>query len=1558
MRYQRYRLVLVMVLVTALALVALPVTPAYAAACTFTSNVAATGNWSVAGSWTAVGTSCGTYPGSSFAGDTVVISAGDTITLDVSPANPIASLTLNSGTAGTVSRVTFSGANSLTVTGAVTINGQSGATAGSANYVNVGAGTLSAGSLALTATTSGSRFSQLLISTGTTTILGNITSAGTASQIVFSGAGTLNAGGTFMSGAQGTFTAGTGTVNYNGTGTQTVGAYTYNNLTISNTSATVSATANFNVAGTMTVNANATFSPGAAVQINSAAAAGTITGAGMILVTRVDASNALDGQYNFTTKTLTNLTVDFAAAGNQGVDALTYSNLIFSGSGAKSVSTGTSVAGNLSVAPSGSATASIGNSLNIPVGSLTLGGLGRINGTWGSTNASNPATYKNSIYFGTTTTGILNVSTDTRATPTVTTWPTASGITYGQALSASALSGGTASVAGSFAFTAPGTVPPAGNYSASVTFTPSDLTSYTTVVNNVNVVVTPKALTVSGITADNKVYDGNTTATLNTGSAALVGVVGSDDVTLDSSGAAGTFDTANVDTGKTVTVSGLTLGGADAGNYSLTQPTTTADITAKNLTVSGLTADNKVYDGNTTATLNTGSAALVGVVGSDDVTLDTTGAAGTFDTANVGTNKTVTVSGLTLTGADAGNYSLTQPTTTADITAKALTVSGITADNKVYDGNTTATLNTGSAVLVGVVGSDDVTLDVSGAVGTFDTAAVGTGKTVTVSGLTLSGADAGNYSLTQPTTTADITPKNLTVTGITADNKVYDGNTTATLNSGSAVLVGVVGSDDVTLDVSGAVGTFDTANVGTGKTVTVSGLALSGADTGNYSLTQPTTTANITAKNLTVSGLTADNKVYDGNMTATLNTGSAALVGVVGSDDVTLDSSGAVGTFDTANVGTGKTVTVSGLTLSGADAGNYSLTQPTTTADITTRPITVTAVTDTKEYDGTTSSAGVPTITSGSLAAGDTATWTQTFDTKNVGTGKTLTPTGSVSDGNGGNNYAVTFVTDTTGVITAKALTVSGITADNKVYDGNTTATLNTGSAALVGVVGSDDVTLDTSGAVGTFDTANVGTGKTVTASGLTLSGADAGNYSLTQPTTTADITAKALTVTGITANDKPYDGNTTATLNTGSAALVGVVGSDDVTLDSSGAVGTFASANVGTWTVTISGLAITGADISNYTLIQPTTTASITGATVTVTGITADNKVYDGTTAATLDTTGATLVGVVSGDDVTLEVSGAVGTFDTANVGTGKIVTVSGLTLSGADAGKYSLTQPTTTADITPKPVTVTANAGQSKVFGAADPVLTYTSSDPAATFSGALSRVAGENVGTYAITQSTLVGTGNYTIGSFVPADFTITPASTTTSLVSSANPSVFGSSVTFTATVAPSSATGTVQFYADGATLGSAQSLSGSGTASVSTSSLAVGTHVITATYSGDTNHLGSTGTLSPNQVVSPACDPVTGVNFSFAPSVPRVGQSVLFTATVTAGTAPITYTWNFGHGGNVEATSAVTAHSFPLTTTVQTYNVTLSAANACTSPTTPVAKPVTVWPYLVYLPIIMR
>ena len=169
-----------------------------------------------------------------------------------------------------------------------------------------------------------------------------------------------------------------------------------------------------------------------------------------------------------------------------------------------------------------------------------------------------------------------------------------------------------------------------------------------------------------------------------------------------------------------------------------------------------------------------------------------------------------------------------------------------------------------------------------------------------------------------------------------------------------------------------------------------------------------------------------------------------------------------------------------------------------------------------------------------------------TFSQANVGTGLAVTAA-DVLLGSVASNYTLTQPTGLTANITPKALTVTGTTVSNKVYDGTTTATL---TGTLSGVVSIDaaNVTLVPAG---TFSQSNVGTGLAVTAAD-TLVGGAAGNYTLTQPTgLTASITPKALTVSGSVVNDKVYDGMTAATLSSGS--LVGVVSGDNVSLNQAG---------------------------------------------------------------------------------------------------------------------------------------------------------------------------------------------------------------------------------------------------------------------------------------------------------------------------------------------------------------------------------------------------------------------
>ncbi|MFZ2167662.1 MAG: MBG domain-containing protein [Minisyncoccia bacterium] len=158
----------------------------------------------------------------------------------------------------------------------------------------------------------------------------------------------------------------------------------------------------------------------------------------------------------------------------QAIEPASYVNLILDGgSGVKTMVTGTSVSGTLSIAPTGTATASIGAGLTITVANLTLGGLGRINGTWGSTSST--ATNKNDTYFAATT-GILSVTNDTRATPTLSV--TNSPVTYNASGQSATVAGSVAGTASNILTGGSATQTNAGTYAVTADFTPTDTTSY------------------------------------------------------------------------------------------------------------------------------------------------------------------------------------------------------------------------------------------------------------------------------------------------------------------------------------------------------------------------------------------------------------------------------------------------------------------------------------------------------------------------------------------------------------------------------------------------------------------------------------------------------------------------------------------------------------------------------------------------------------------------------------------------------------------------------------------------------------------------------------------------------------------------------------------------------------------------------------------------------------------------------------------------------------------------------------------------------------------------
>ncbi|MEO8924974.1 MAG: YDG domain-containing protein [Caldimonas sp.] len=353
-----------------------------------------------------------------------------------------------------------------------------------------------------------------------------------------------------------------------------------------------------------------------------------------------------------------------------------------------------------------------------------------------------------------------------------------------------------------------------------------------------------------------------------------------------------------------------------------------SQITAKAITATGIDGVDRVYDATTLVALNAAGAGLAGTVAGDTVNLVTAGATGTLANKNVGVNKAVTVSGLTLGGVDAGNYTVTDASgATSTITPRPITSHGLAGVNRVYNGTTTVAVNGAGGALTGVLGSDVVTLAAAGTTGTMADKNVGTGKAVAIGGVALGGADAGNYTVTDASgATVGITPLGITSTGITGVDRTYDGTTVVGLNTSAATLNGTIAGDNISLVSTGATGSIADKNVGVAKPVTVGGLSLGGTDATNYTLTNASNaTATIAALAVQATGITAVNRADNGSTAVGLNTTGAGVTGVLPGDTVGVDASGAVGSVGTPGPGDAKPVTVTGIALTGPDAIDYSV---------------------------------------------------------------------------------------------------------------------------------------------------------------------------------------------------------------------------------------------------------------------------------------------------------------------------------------------------------------------------------------------------------------------------------------------------------------------------------------------------------------------------------------------------------------------------------------------------------------------------------------------------------
>lgn len=537
----------------------------------------------------------------------------------------------------------------------------------------------------------------------------------------------------------------------------------------------------------------------------------------------------------------------------------------------------------------------------------------------------------------------------------------------------------------------------------------------------------------------------------------------------------------------------------------------------------------------------------------------------------------------------------------------------------------------------------------------------------------------GIPSIRFPAMSSTVQKRTVTLTGIQIASKAYDGNTTATINS-TPELSNLLDTDIANVSVSTGSATFSSAAAGTAKPVMLSGFSLSGTAAANYLLNLPDQiTGTITRARVSIVGLTARNKIYDGTVATSLN-GSAAISGVflIDFSNVSLSGTG-IPVFENANAGINKAVRVEGYTLTGVQASNYELSDLILQASITPKTVSLSQVTvSDKEYDGTTSAVitGTPMINGVLLADASNVgvvSGTGAFSNSNVGTNKPVSFSGFSLDGSSAGNYELSAQpAGTTATILAAPVIIQGIEVESKLYDGTVAAVIS-GTAIANGIVNSDISSVSLNTGIAVFENASVGNNKTVVISGYNLSGAASGNYRLIQPTGySANITPVMLTVSGLSVSDKIYDGEVNAVL-TGSPILQGLLLSDvqNVQLAGTG-IATFSNKNAGmNKQVNVTGYSLAGTAAGNY-LFQIDISGNILVKSLQITAGTF-TKTYGESLSLTTDALNkVTVTGLVPWDEVNSIILTSSASVATASAGRYILVPSDA---TGSGLGNYNIT-------------------------------------------------------------------------------------------------------------------------------------------------------------------------------------------------------------------------------------------------------------------------------------------
>ena len=787
-------------------------------------------------------------------------------------------------------------------------------------------------------------------------------------------------------------------------------------------------------------------------------------------------------------------------------------------------------------------------------------------------------------------------ATAAKDTPVITTLPTAGSINYDQMLYKSSLSGGEAKVGstvvpGLFKWKEELLKPEVKDSNATeyeVVFTPTDTASYETATCKVKLTVNKKSLSSISITPiEPQSYTGleiEPDVIVKDGQPPYDELAESDySVTYSNN--------------KDVGTANYTIKETPTGNYKFNTGYGTFTIKAADSSISITGDPSKTYDGNVVTDPAVSQSGSTGAVTytyytNEDCTTETTNA-NSGAASDGAAPKNAGDYWVTATlAADSNHDSATSVAKKFTISQKALTDSMITlGTQKTYNGTEQS---------VQIASVKDGAADL---ISTIDYAIEDGDKATDVGNNTLVIKGKGNYKGTARATWS-LVAKDVTITP-DAKNKTY-GAADPELTYTTSI------DGDATLK-----GKFDEAKSGalsyTGTNVGAYIIGIGTLKAGNnFNLKLDTTTAFFTInqatpvitattpRQLVNNGVEVDisdwasftNTDSDAKLTYTLGSAPAGIT-LAGNKLKAASSVAAGATFEikvnaygTHNFTAPTEFTIHVTVVNKKDAG-VSITTPPTSKTYGDANFTVTA-TKTAPDGGTWKWTSTDDTVLKIVSGGDSATATVQV-LKASATGATLTVTYTSDTHYGSASAAIT--------VAQKEVTISGITAANKEYDGSTTAT-PTGTAVINGKVGSDDVTV-TAGTA-TFADKNVGTGKTVTFTGYSLSGADAGNYNLkAQPASVmANITAKDVKLTGgINATDRGYvKDNKTVDLTKGALTFDGLVSGEtlDVNIPTTG---TISDAKVGTYNVTYSGVTLkdgTTGKAGNYKLVSPLPTVTV----------------------------------------------------------------------------------------------------------------------------------------------------------------------------------------------------------------------------------------------------------------------------------------------------------------------------------------------------------------------------